>query len=68
VVLPRQGRFSRGHKKAFKEVVAELEVQLLRETLEKVKFNQQKAARALGLTYHQLRGMLRKYKDKGVLD
>jgi psp operon transcriptional activator len=59
---------SRGHKKAFKEVVAELEVQLLRETLEKVKFNQHKAARALGLTYHQLRGMLRKYKDKGVLD
>lgn len=56
------------HKKAFKEIVEELEVQLLRETLEKVKFNQQKAARTLGLTYHQLRGMLKKYKGKGTLD
>jgi psp operon transcriptional activator len=61
---PREG----GRKKAFKETVEELEVRLLRETLEKVKFNQQKAAAALGLTYHQLRGMVRKYKEKGVLD
>ena len=59
---------ARGRRKAFKEAVAELEVQLLRDALEKVKFNRQKAAKALGLTYHQLRGMLRKYKDKGVLD
>jgi psp operon transcriptional activator len=59
---------ARGRKKVFKEAVEELEVQLLRETLAKFKFNQQKAARALGLTYHQLRGMLRKYKDKGALD
>jgi psp operon transcriptional activator len=60
--------FARGRRKAFKEAVEELEIQLLRETLEKVQFNQQKAARALGLTYHQLRGVVRKYKDKGVLD
>jgi psp operon transcriptional activator len=59
---------ARGRRKAFKEAVEELEIQLLRETLEKVKFNQQKAAKALGLTYHQLRGMVRKYKGKGVLD
>lgn len=55
-------------KQAFKEIVEELEVQILRDTLEKVKFNQQKAARALGLTYHQLRGMVKKYKGKGALD
>ena len=57
-----------GRRKAFKEAVAELEIQLLRNALEGVRFNQQRAAEALGLTYHQLRGMLRKHKDKGILD
>jgi psp operon transcriptional activator len=57
-----------GPNPAFKDIVADLEVQLLRKTLEGVKFNQQKAAKALGLTYHQFRGMVRKYKDKGLLD
>jgi psp operon transcriptional activator len=60
--------FGRGRKKAFKEAVEELEIRLLKEALEKVRFNQQKAARSLGLTYHQLRGIVRKYKEKGVLD
>ena len=60
--------FTGGPGKSVKEAVEELEVNLLRQTLETVKFNQQKAARALGLTYHQLRGMLRKYKEKGVLE
>ena len=57
-----------GRRKAFKEAVTKLEVQLLRNALESVQFNQQRAAKALGLTYHQLRGMLRKYKDKGIFD
>ncbi|MBN2032079.1 MAG: phage shock protein operon transcriptional activator [Deltaproteobacteria bacterium] len=57
-----------GRKKSFKEVVEELEIRLLRKSLVKAKFNQQKAAKALGLTYHQLRGMLRKYKNKGIFE
>jgi psp operon transcriptional activator len=38
----------RGRKKPFKETVEELEIRLLKEALEKVRFNQQKAAKALG--------------------
>ena len=48
--------------KPFNEAVRELEIRLLREALEKVKYNQKKAAQALGLTYHQFRGLYRKYK------
>ena len=35
--------------------------QLLNAALEQSKFNQRKAAELLGLSYHQLRGMVRKY-------
>jgi len=47
--------------KPFKEAVRELEIRLLQRTLQKTKYNQRKAARALGLTYHQFRGLYRKY-------
>jgi psp operon transcriptional activator len=30
--------------------------------LQKAKYNQRKAARILGLTYHQFRGLYRQYK------
>jgi psp operon transcriptional activator len=43
------------------EAVAALEVRLLREALQAEKHNQTRAARRLGLTYHQFRGRLRKY-------
>ena len=42
--------------------VAEYEQALLKRALECCRFNQRKAAEHLGLTYHQLRGYLRKYK------
>ncbi|MDJ0655922.1 MAG: phage shock protein operon transcriptional activator [Xanthomonadales bacterium] len=45
-----------------KETVKEFEIQLLRDAMEQCKFNQRKAAEYLGLTYHQLRGYLRKYE------
>ena len=45
-----------------KETVKEFEIELLREAMECSKFNQRKAAEFLGLTYHQLRGYLRKYE------
>ena len=47
--------------KPLKEAVRELEILLLKEAIEKTKYNQRKAARALGLTYHQFRGLYRKY-------
>ncbi|BEQ13708.1 phage shock protein operon transcriptional activator [Desulfoferula mesophila] len=45
----------------FKEAVAAYERRLLRQALEDARFNQRRAAELLGLTYHQLRGLLRKY-------
>jgi psp operon transcriptional activator len=50
--------------KPFKDAVRELEVRLLRRALRKAKYNQRKAARALGLTYHQFRGLYRKYIEE----
>jgi len=41
--------------------VLELEVELLRAGLEKARFNQRVAADLLGLSYHQLRGKIRKH-------
>ena len=46
----------------FKEHIQELEIRLLREALEHCRFNQKKTAEHLGMTYHQLRGYLRKYE------
>lgn len=45
----------------FKEAVKEYEVGLINQALERSQFNQKKAAELLGLSYHQLRGYLRKY-------
>jgi psp operon transcriptional activator len=50
-------------QKPFKEAVKELEILLLRKYLEAAKYNQRKAARLSGLTYHQFRGAYRKYKN-----
>jgi psp operon transcriptional activator len=47
----------------FNDCVRELELGLLRLALEKAKFNQKKAADHLQLTYHQFRGLYRKYQD-----
>jgi len=45
----------------FDDVVREVEVDLLRDALQRAKFNQRKAAECLGLTYHQFRGLYRKH-------
>jgi len=44
-----------------REQVAAFEQRLIRHALEQARFNQRRAAEALGLTYHQLRASLRKY-------
>lgn len=47
--------------KPYKEAVQEFEILLIQKALKESKFNQKKAARILGLTYHQFRGLYRKY-------
>jgi psp operon transcriptional activator len=51
--------------KSMKAAVWELKVQLIENALAKSKFNQKKAAKLLGLTYHQFRGLYRQYKTIG---
>jgi len=46
----------------FKEYVQQTEITLLQDALERSRFNQKKTAEYLGMTYHQLRGYLRKYE------
>jgi len=45
----------------FKTEIQNYEINLLKQALEQNQFNQKKAAEYLQLTYHQLRGYLRKY-------
>ncbi|MCR6650456.1 MAG: phage shock protein operon transcriptional activator [Cellvibrionaceae bacterium] len=45
----------------FKDACQQQEIQWIEAALHKAKFNQKDAARMLGLTYHQLRALLRKY-------
>lgn len=44
-----------------KQSVKDHEIRLIKQALSTTRFNQRKAAEQLGLTYHQLRGYLRKY-------
>jgi len=46
----------------FKVHVQDMEIALLQDALERSRFNQKKTAEYLGMTYHQLRGYLRKYE------
>ena len=45
-----------------KEAVWDLKVRMLESALREAQFNQRKAAKLLGLTYHQFRGLYRQYK------
>ncbi|MFP4501851.1 MAG: phage shock protein operon transcriptional activator [Candidatus Hydrogenedentota bacterium] len=53
-----------GNPRPFKEAVAEFEASRLREALAATRYNQRDAAEWLGLTYHQFRGLYRKYADR----
>src|SRR5512136_118260 len=57
-----ESRSPEPRKTLLKKAVESLEVSLLQEALEESRYSQRKAAALLGLTYHQFRGMLRKYK------
>jgi psp operon transcriptional activator len=58
----QESKSPEARKPWLKQAVENLERSLLKEALEESRYNQRKAAAMLGLTYHQLRGMLRKYK------
>jgi len=45
----------------FKQEIQDYEIRLLQQAMEQSQFNQKKAAEFLNLSYHQLRGYLRKY-------
>ncbi len=47
--------------KPFNEAVHDLKIRFLKSALGQAKYNQRKAAQILGLTYHQFRGLYRKY-------
>jgi psp operon transcriptional activator len=49
-------------KRPLKEAVWQLKVAMMETALQKANYNQKKAARILGLTYHQFRGLYRQYK------
>jgi len=55
IVIPGDGSLD------FKQAVKNFEINLINEALKKAQFNQKKAAEVLNLSYHQLRGYLRKY-------
>ncbi|MCG8525598.1 MAG: phage shock protein operon transcriptional activator [Opitutales bacterium] len=50
--------------KGIKDLVRDMETTLMKEALRKAANNQRKAAELLDLTYHQWRGMYRKYEDE----
>ena len=50
----------------FKDAVKELEIRFLNKALKKAKYNQKKAAKIMGLTYHQFRGLYRKHLGMNI--
>ena len=61
---PTPGALEADLQRGFSECVQDLEKRLLQHALQQTKFNQRKAAEALGLSYHQFRGVYRKYQDE----
>jgi psp operon transcriptional activator len=51
-------------RKPFQQTMRDLEIQLLRGALVEARYNQKKAADILDLTYHQFRGLYRKYREE----
>ncbi|MBW1698589.1 MAG: phage shock protein operon transcriptional activator [Deltaproteobacteria bacterium] len=50
--------------KPINEAVRELKTRMLEKALKETRYNQKEAARRLGLTYHQFRGLYRQLKDQ----
>jgi psp operon transcriptional activator len=52
-----------GSNQTLKEAVQDLTIRMLKNALQKTRYNHKKAARLLGLSYDQMRGLKRKYAD-----
>jgi psp operon transcriptional activator len=50
--------------KPLQEALRELKVYRLKGALQEARYNQRKAARILGLTYHQFRGLYRTFREE----
>ncbi|GMV99357.1 MAG: hypothetical protein AMXMBFR84_04960 [Candidatus Hydrogenedentota bacterium] len=50
-------------EKSLNDAVREVEICLLKNALERARFNQRKAAELVGMTYHQFRGVYRKHRE-----
>lgn len=50
--------------KSYEDAIREVELSMLRNALVRAKYNQRRAAEILSLTYHQFRGLYRKYSDQ----
>ena len=59
----KAGGSARGMPFALAEAIRDLERSALQEALAAAKYHQGEAAKLLGLTYHQLRGLYRKYQE-----
>ncbi len=53
---------------SFHETIRDFEVNVIRQALEETRYHQRKAAERLGLTYHQFRGLYRKYHARLARD
>jgi psp operon transcriptional activator len=59
-----ESKLLEARKPLLKRALENLEVKMLQEAFEESRYSQRKAAARLGLTYHQFRGKLRKYKAR----
>ncbi len=61
---PTVPTFTPGGGESLADALRRFELHALREALEAARYHQGEAAKRLGLTYHQFRGLFRKYKDE----
>lgn len=61
--ISKQSFFDDLFGKTLPDAVEELKVRLLSKALKDTKFNQKAAAKKLGITYHQFRGLYRKFQE-----
>jgi psp operon transcriptional activator len=64
IALAAQGRTEDLLSRPFHEAMEEMKIRLLKRALERAKYNQKGAAKLLGVTYHQFRGLYRKHREK----
>jgi len=60
--IGQSNTFSASFPVDFKTVTQDFEVDLIKKALASAQYSQKKAAQLLGVTYHQLRGLLKKYQ------